>query len=62
MAYWENNETGTLLSNQNKKAEQINLFDTMQNAGISDKNEQKEEKSEEKKENNEEEQKEILPR
>ena len=47
--YLEIDVNETLGNNQNKKAEQINLFDTMQNAGISDKNEQKEEKSEEEK-------------
>ncbi len=47
--YLEIDVNEILGNNQNKKAEQINLFDTMQNAGISDKNEQKEEKSEEKK-------------
>lgn len=47
--YLEIDVNEILGNNQNKKAEQINLFDTMQNAGISDKNEQKEEKSEEEK-------------
>ena len=47
--YLEIDVNEILGNNQNKKAEQINLFDTMQNSGISDKNEQKEEKSEEKK-------------
>ncbi len=47
--YLEIDVNEILGNNQNKKAEQINLFDTMQNVGISDKNEQKEEKSEEEK-------------
>ena len=47
--YLEIDVNEILGNNQNQKAEQINLFDTMQNAGISDKNEQKEEKSEEEK-------------
>ena len=47
--YLEIDVNEILGNNQNKKAEQINLFDTMQNTGISDKNEQKEEKSEEEK-------------
>lgn len=47
--YLEIDVNEILGNNQNKKVEQINLFDTMQNAGISDKNEQKEEKSEEEK-------------
>ena len=47
--YLEIDVNEILGNNQNKKAEQINLFDTMQNAGIPDKNEQKEEKSEEEK-------------
>ncbi len=47
--YLEIDVNEILGNNQNKKVEQINLFDTMQNAGISDKNEQKEKKSEEEK-------------
>ena len=48
--YLEIDVNEILGNNQNKKAEQINIFDTMQNAGISDKNEQKEEKIKEEQE------------